>query len=204
MTRIINDGVDMKSILRLSTFAWLVLLTIANGSNGGEVGKVVGRLISSGVSGPIHLVSLVNDRVRMDGEVEKDSSFILINVPPGRYLVVVERGLLVLSEVDVLPDLTTSLIIDFHKYYLQAMGAIPSQGLVEWLPINAKDKNEHMLQVGDAIYPRITLKFPPLIHHDKTFSGYVILGEEELRERRKSLKLDTKKFGKMYGYGYSP
>jgi len=200
----------MKGMILKYAFISLGLLVFAHGSKGGEVGRVVGRMIPSGVSGPIHLVSLVNDRVRMDGEVIKDSSFLINNVPPGRYLVVVEKGLLVLSEVEVIPDQTTSLTIDFYKFYQQAMGEKPSMGkissqrLVEWFPINSKDKQRHIFQVGEAIYPRITLKSPPLIHHDKTFSGFVILGEEELRERSKPLDFDTKKFGIMYGYGYSP
>ena len=109
----------MKRFIRCLVFSGSVLLTIASASQGGEVGRVIGRIIppSPGVTGPIHVVSLVNDHVRMDGEVEKDGSFLIAFVPPGRYLVVVERGFLVLSELEVVPDLTTSLAIPFNDYY---------------------------------------------------------------------------------------
>jgi len=191
----------MKRFIRCLVFSGSVLLTIASASQGGEVGRVIGRIIppSPGVTGPIHVVSLVNDHVRMDGEVEKDGSFLIAFVPPGRYLVVVERGFLVLSELEVVPDLTTSLAIPFNDYYNSALIGSPAY-FVELIPVT----NKRPLQLGEVVYPKITLRSPPFVYPDKTFSGYVILGEEELRSRKKPLELDTKKFGKMNGYGYTP
>jgi len=191
----------MKRFIRCLVFSCSALLTIASASQGGEVGRVIGRIIppSPGVTGPIHVVSLVNDQVRMDGEVEEDGTFSIAFVPPGRYLVVVERGLLVLSGLEVVPDLTTSLNIPFNDYYNNALIGSSAYS-VEWIPVNKK----RFLQVGEVVYPKINLRSPPLVYPDKTFSGYVILGDEESRSRKRPLELDTKKFGKMTGYGYSP
>jgi len=158
----------MKKTLLSSILPFLILLTIADGSKCGEAGRVIGQLNHLEIECcDIYpkTVTLVNERTHIISNIEKDQSFIFPRVPPGRYFLVIGEGDIVKNEIEVEPDLSTSLTLDF---------SILQPGLTY---------PEGMHQVGDTFFNVVKKGAPSLIYYDKTFSGYVILGEEELRNR---------------------
>jgi hypothetical protein len=165
----------MKRFIRCLVFSCSALLTIASASHGGEVGRVFGRLahLERGAFEVYpRTVSLIKDSARIITEVEKDQSFIFPSVPPGRYLLVIGEGHIVRENLDVSPDLTTALSIDFAN-------PLSVRGVTEQKP--------GMHRVEDALFFNVFLESPPLVYPDKTFSGETILSEEEQRVRSKLL-----------------
>lgn len=148
----------------------LLLLISASNTRGGQSGRVVGRVDSLIVrKGYRGVVALVNEDVRVDTRIEEDGTFIFQNVTPGRYLLAIGEGALLTNEFEVVPDLTTLLMLDSPKVKESGFRSLPNQ------------------EYNGYAYRGLNLGYFPMVYPDKTFSGGTCLSEEELRARREPL-----------------
>jgi hypothetical protein len=137
------------------------------------------------------IASLVNEQIRMDADLDEEGNFQFINIDPGRYDLIIGESILLLPEVEVVPDLTTRVVVDSSSVKNAGVGP-PS------LLLRRKGRPERVIE--RFRFRTLFLNYSPIIYPDKTFSGSVFLSEEELRARRKPIELDLKRYKRFRGF----
>jgi len=189
----------MRKLAFMFVYILFFYLNLKAGVFGRVVGKVDGHF-KMNTTGKIYIATEVIDgrkirRVRLDvikeiclvnrennvcGEIEMDGTFFIVGVPPGRYLVLVNRGLVIKDEIEVEPDVTTVLNLTIENLKDVITKPVPK-------------KSFHIFHSFDS-----QMKHLPLIHPDKTFSGFVWFTDDEVRARSKPLPLEILK---IEGFG---